>query len=277
MAEDIKQSRAELGNLQKWLSEEFKGGTDEVAAFNFEDAFVPLTSGLGFLSSKTERPSYVPGLEKAKNHLNSYEKEMEPGRLEKALFTTRMKSSPSLTRASQASSEQIAVQESLTEEEVPVISAPQFSPPSWVRRGLSSLMDQVIVFSLWSLAAIAYARHFVVEKGMNRELLQEISLQQMTFVKIAIGSVIGMWLLYFVVCFALFERTLGMWIWGIEIHYDCVGSARALRRFLRISWSVIFYGTGVPLILLGFQYKRRNLLDWLTGTELTVPKAAKPG
>jgi RDD family len=149
----------------------------------------------------------------------------------------------------------------------PEATPPPVPRPSWMRRFLAGLMDELFVLTLFGLAMVVTL--WMLSGGRGFHLTHLKGMENPVFIRFAILEFATIWISYFAICVGILDMTFGMWVWGIRLGYGLeVGEMQILRKGLRVLLSFIFYAPVFPLTVLAIQVRGRNLLDFLTGTNL---------
>lgn len=245
-------SAAIFADLRKLIDEEL----GELRKENLTRAFHPITDGLGLESPrKIENPFMEP------------ESEI-PAIIERQSKETAQVAPPNLPPDEKPSKPMalasVIAGNSSKENRKPI--PPPLPKPSSLRRMLGALVDEVFVLSLWYLALFTTGK--LLAETMNLELGRGLVLQSPLFLKFAALEFAILWIFYFALCLGVLDMTFGMWVWGVRVAYGKAGGSRFFKKLRRILLSLFFYAPIIPLVLLIFRRKGRNLLDVLSGTSL---------
>ncbi len=148
------------------------------------------------------------------------------------------------------------------------VKPPPLPSPSAVRRLFASLMDQMFVLTFFTFALVLTANLMDgFSTGFSLKVFQNFS--NPAFVRLATLEFAVLWVLYFGIGVGVLDATFGMWVWGVRVSYGPKGdSGYALRKAMRVFWSVLFFAPVVPMFLLAIKRRGRNLLDTLSGSNL---------
>lgn len=136
------------------------------------------------------------------------------------------------------------------------------------RRVLAGFLDQLFVFSLWTVSLVITLKiitgSFV---GIGGET--PIVIRDSDFIQFALVQYLAIWTCYSILCLALLDMTFGMWIWGIKVDFSSSRGNLILRKFGRAFLNIFFQAPIVPTVLLLFRAKSgKNILDFMTGTRV---------
>ena len=231
--------------------------------------FVPLTNGLGLESPKRKetvtattepvqpvKQKYI--FEPADKYKYVSSEKSLAAVMEMGMEVEQVSSSP----------EVVSHVEELFSESAKELIPPPLPQPSFFRRIMTPLIDELFVLMFWAIAVLITSNVLTgFSIGLSNKVFKEFS--NPLFVRFAILEFATIWLAYFMVCLGIIDRTFGMWVWGLRVSYGTSTEGNyALRKMMRVIWSFIFYAPIVPLFLLLFRRRGRNLLDTLSGTNV---------
>lgn len=133
-------------------------------------------------------------------------------------------------------------------------------PCSVFRRMAGGLMDQVLMLAIAS-AIIAITVQLSPEGALGFQ-----GQVRPDMVRNWLAGYLVLWLGYLVIAYALLESSFGMWIWGMRLQFD--DSYRGWRKSARVLIGLFFLAPVFPALLLMIQRRGRNMLDWLSGSEV---------
>lgn len=147
------------------------------------------------------------------------------------------------------------------------VAPPPLPKASFVRRFLAGLLDEVFILSLFVLAFGLTLKMLTGGGSVTLETVRGID--NNTVLRFALLEYATLWITYFAIGVGVLDSTFGMWVWGLRLSYpkDRIG-AIVWRKGIRIIASFLFYAPILPVLLLGFRFRGRNLLDLLSGTTL---------
>ena len=144
---------------------------------------------------------------------------------------------------------------------VEVAPPPELPAVSWSRSMFAALFDEVFVLALW--AGTFFLTSWTMSQG-SWDLLR--SATDAALMRFAILAFATLWFGYLTVCLGVLDMTVGMWAWGMRVHYNTQRKeGRMFRRVARILLTFVFFAPVLPVLLLVFRAKGRNLLDFLSG------------
>jgi len=237
--EKIKETQPHLAELQQLISEELDFPDEPLG---LRATLQPITNGLGLESPPKKEPALqAPAPRKEIIQILEEPKIVEP--------------SPAVKETLKP------VPEETPEEPPPV---PQ---PSFFRRLLAAVMDEIFIVSLW-LLALTLTSNFLAGQSFGFSTQNLFNLQNPYFLQFALLEFVALWFCYLAVCIGAMDMTFGMWVWGVRVAYGDPTSPRSTKKLMRILFSFLFYCPVIPLFLLLFRRKGRNLLDILSGTSV---------
>lgn len=147
------------------------------------------------------------------------------------------------------------------------VAPPPLPKASFVRRFFAGLLDEVFILSLFVLAFGLTLKMLTGGSAVTLETVRGID--NNTVLRFALLEYATLWLAYFAIGVGVLDSTFGMWVWGLRLSYpkDRIGAV-VWRKGIRIIASFLFYAPILPVLLLGFRFRGRNLLDLLSGTTL---------
>jgi uncharacterized RDD family membrane protein YckC len=155
----------------------------------------------------------------------------------------------------------------------PIPEAPKVMPPPlptvpFMRRTLSFFVDQVLVGALWILGLTVTSNFFTgFETGISLSVFGTLS--EPFLFRLAVIQLAVFWIGYLAIGLGVFNRTFGMWVWGIRISYGNEQDENYhLRKLMRIIWSFVFYVSVIPSLVLAYRKNNKNLIDILSGSNL---------
>lgn len=253
-----------LFELQDFLEKEVKEATPGA----FYRSFVPLTDGLGLESPehasefapapKTEMPVFTPPTPP------KFERKPEIDFLRDEVI---LEKEPSLSSV-------IAPTELPVEMEVPKIPAvtvpPPIPQPTSIRRMLAALIDQLFVMTCWAIALVITSNVYTgFTSGFSVAIFKDLT--NPVFMRFALLEFAAIWICYFAICVGVLDLTFGMWVWHIRVSFGHRSETNYwMRKLMRVVWSFFFFAPVLPMLLLVFRRKGKNLLDVLSGTHLYV-------
>lgn len=223
----------------------------------------PITQGLGLESPKkveSQPPSSVvpkpaPGPAREASRVATPKPAYKPVSLEKS------PTAPARAEAAQ-------VLAAPPPPETVSITPPPLPSVPLMKRTLSFFVDQVFVGALWVLGLTVTSNLFTgFETGMSLGVFG--SLTEPFLFRLAVIQLAVFWVAYLGIGLGVFNRTFGMWIWGIRISYGNEQDENYhLRKLMRILWSFVFYVSVIPSLVLAYRKNNKNLIDILSGSHL---------
>lgn len=171
---------------------------------------------------------------------------------------------------------EVAETEPVLKKEINTAAAPPPLPTvPLTRRTLSFFLDQVFVGAVWLLSLAITSNLFSgFETGLSLGVLG--SLSEPFLFRLAVIQYAVFWMAYLGFSLGFFNRTFGMWVWGIRISYGNEKDENYhLRKLMRIIWSFVFYVSIIPSLVLAFRKNDRNLIDILSGSNLYLPHSGE--
>jgi uncharacterized RDD family membrane protein YckC len=152
---------------------------------------------------------------------------------------------------------------------IPELPPPPMPDAGPGRRLAAVVLDQAFVLTLWGITLTIMSAVLGGGIPTSFEMLAEGLRKEPVYWRFAILSFATLWLAHFAIGLGIVDRTFGMWVWGLKVRaFGKTEESTFFRRLSRILLSFFFYAPIVPALLLIPRYKRRNLLDWMTGTAL---------
>jgi hypothetical protein len=157
--------------------------------------------------------------------------------------------------------------EEVVPERTRIVTPPPLPEVSPLRRVLAVVMDEMFVLTLFAVGLVITANLLSgFSSGFSIEVLKGFS--NPLFFRFALLQFAVLWAGYFAISIGLFNTTFGMWVWGMRISFGSPDESYPLRKLMRIFWSVVFFAPILPLVLLIYRRKGKNLLDVLSGSNL---------
>jgi len=148
-----------------------------------------------------------------------------------------------------------------------VTAPPPLPSASFFRRLMAGLLDEMFVLSLFVLSFGLTLKFLTGGGSITLDTLK--TMESGILIRFAALEYASLWLAYFAIGVGVLDATFGMWVWGLRLFYpkERIGAV-VWRKGARILFSFIFFAPVVPVVLLAFRAKGRNLLDLLSGTSL---------
>jgi len=261
----------------------FIGGLLESETEKKIDGIRPLTQGLGLESpqkqepaplapaaaSLTQKPGPIPPREASRVATPHPVYKPQPSLISNQ--APRVEVAPAVS----APKEITKAEQVLKEEIKTAVAPPPLPTVPLTRRTLSFFLDQVLVGVLWLLSLAITSNVFSgFETGMSMGVLG--SLSEPFFFRLSVIQYAVFWMVYLGFSLGIFNRTFGMWVWGIRISYgNDKDENYHLRKLMRIIWSFVFYVSIIPSLVLAFRKNDRNLIDILSGSNLYLPHSGE--
>lgn len=255
------QDSAALLDLQEFFEKELSGADARATS----RVFVPLTDGLGLESPKQKDAAFQ--VEVPKPPPIKFDREFPQRKSDVSILFDE---APSPVEPAPVEQPIVPVAESrlVLSEPDKIVAPPPIPQPSFFRRAMAAMIDELFVLTLWIIALVITSNLLTgFSTGVSNQVFKELG--NPLFLRFAILEFATIWLSYLAICLGVMDVTFGMWVWGIRVSYGGRSEGNfALRKLMRIVWGFLFYAPVAPLVFLLFHRKGRNLLDALSGTNV---------